>query len=330
MTKISNKWKVYIHVSKIDGRLYCGITSQDIQSRWQYGNGYKGCTHFSKAIKKYGWDNFYHIVLLSAGTKQEAMELEKTIIRICKLQDSEFGFNICNGGDDVKQVSEEAKQHLHDIFYRSASPKAKMIVLFDYNGNRLQTFGSASECADFLNISISSLMRYVKTDSNAFRRRYFIRYYDDVGEIKHLHTVDMLKEKYKYTGRALKVNQYSLDGKYLATYRSIVEAADKTGVHKNDISTCARGSKCHGKYLKKTAGGFMWKYYAGETSDIKPFHNDCEKKVLQIDANTGAVLNSYDTIKEAIESNPGVTRSNISNALRSKSHYGKGYKWIAA
>ena len=49
------------------------------------------------------------------------------------------------------------------------------------------------------------------------------------------------------------VCQYSLDGIYIATYKSIKEASKQTGINQGDISCC-----CRGKY--KTSGGYIWKY----------------------------------------------------------------------
>lgn len=49
------------------------------------------------------------------------------------------------------------------------------------------------------------------------------------------------------------VNQFSLDGKLISTYKSIKEAA----VH-NNIDKCNIGSVCKG--IRKSAGGFIWKY----------------------------------------------------------------------
>lgn len=49
------------------------------------------------------------------------------------------------------------------------------------------------------------------------------------------------------------VNQYSLDGIYIATYKSIKEAERTTGIAHGDISRC-----CLGKRL--SAGGFIWKF----------------------------------------------------------------------
>ena len=56
-----NKYKVYMHICPNDKK-YIGITQQDVLKRWNYGNGYKGCVLFYKAIKKYGWKNIEHYI----------------------------------------------------------------------------------------------------------------------------------------------------------------------------------------------------------------------------------------------------------------------------
>lgn len=50
-----------------------------------------------------------------------------------------------------------------------------------------------------------------------------------------------------------KVSQYTLDGKYICTYGSLVEASEKTNINRSSIGLCARE-----KYTQ--AGGYKWKY----------------------------------------------------------------------
>ena len=55
---------VYLHRNKINNKCYVGQTCQKPEARWGLnGNGYKDQTYFYRAIQKYGWDNFEHIIL---------------------------------------------------------------------------------------------------------------------------------------------------------------------------------------------------------------------------------------------------------------------------
>lgn len=56
----NGNYTVYVHVNKINGKMYVGITSQTVEQRWRQGKGYKHCVFFYRAIEKYGWDGFEH------------------------------------------------------------------------------------------------------------------------------------------------------------------------------------------------------------------------------------------------------------------------------
>ena len=71
---------LYCHTNKINGKKYIGISKQLPSHRWQNGKGYKGCSKFERAIKKYGWENFQHEILFKNLTKQEASDLEQQYI----------------------------------------------------------------------------------------------------------------------------------------------------------------------------------------------------------------------------------------------------------
>ena len=76
-----NNYMVYMHISPSNKR-YIGITSMNDENiRWQNGNGYKHNKHFYRAIEKYGWDNFQHIIIARNLTKEEACWLEIELIR---------------------------------------------------------------------------------------------------------------------------------------------------------------------------------------------------------------------------------------------------------
>lgn len=54
---------IYLHKNKINGKCYVGQTINRPERRWQNGTGYSSCTKFNYAIKKYGWENFEHLIL---------------------------------------------------------------------------------------------------------------------------------------------------------------------------------------------------------------------------------------------------------------------------
>lgn len=109
------KWRVYVHINKINKKKYVGVTSKpNPNHRWQNGNGYKQNTHFYSAIQKYGWDNFEHIILLENLTEEEAKDYEKKYIKELKTQDRKYGYNMTSGGDGTPGFypSEETRKKL--------------------------------------------------------------------------------------------------------------------------------------------------------------------------------------------------------------------------
>ena len=68
---------------------------------------------------------------------------------------------------------------------------------------------------------------------------------DNLRWVNHQENIDHSKSK--------AVNQYSLDGIYIATYKSASEAERQTGIRNGNVVQC-----CKGKL--KTSGGFIWKY----------------------------------------------------------------------
>ena len=90
---------VYQHINKINGKSYIGITCQKPSDRWgKDGNRYETCSAFWKAIQKYGWENFEHVVLRTGLTFEEACDLECQYIAEYRTTEREFGYNISKGG----------------------------------------------------------------------------------------------------------------------------------------------------------------------------------------------------------------------------------------
>jgi hypothetical protein len=60
--------------------------------------------------------------------------------------------------------------------------------------------------------------------------------------------------KNQFKTRSKSVNQYDLNGTFIKTWKKIKDAANEFGINETNISSAAKGKR-------KTAGGFVWKYY---------------------------------------------------------------------
>lgn len=105
---------LYMHINKVNGKKYIGITSKKANIRWKNGKGYSKQKRFYSSIKHYGWDGFDHIILFDHLPKKTAEEYEEFFISLFQTNDIAKGYNIENGGV-IHKLSEEQKEHLRQI-----------------------------------------------------------------------------------------------------------------------------------------------------------------------------------------------------------------------
>lgn len=113
------EYVVYIHQNKINGKRYIGITNNTTRRWCKRGARYENCPRFAAAIKKYGWDNFHHVVVVKGLTLEEANVLEQFFIRKYRTNEKEFGYNMTRGGQNAptmtgKHHSSETRKKMHD------------------------------------------------------------------------------------------------------------------------------------------------------------------------------------------------------------------------
>jgi hypothetical protein len=109
-------YKVYAHINKLNGKMYIGITSKSLKTRWRNGHGYNG--YFGKAIVKYGWNNFDHEVIALNLTEKEAKNFEIMLIEKLQTTNPRYGYNTSMGGDLLRTGcfhTEETKRKLSQI-----------------------------------------------------------------------------------------------------------------------------------------------------------------------------------------------------------------------
>ena len=106
-------YKVYVHISP-NGKRYYGITKRKVEVRWNNGKGYSNNDHFYKAINKYSWDNFKHIVIARGLSEDEAKWLEVELIREWDTTNREYGYNITKGGDSCPMDNEKSRKKMSE------------------------------------------------------------------------------------------------------------------------------------------------------------------------------------------------------------------------
>jgi group I intron endonuclease len=114
------KYLIYKHTSP-SGKIYIGQTSNYKKRCSQHKSQTNRCQAFSKAIEKYGWENFTHEILKENLTIDEANHWEE--FYICDLNTlSPNGYNIAFGGNN-KTMSEQTRKKLSEALKGRKLPK---------------------------------------------------------------------------------------------------------------------------------------------------------------------------------------------------------------
>lgn len=102
-------FSVYVHIAP-NNKKYFGITCVSVDSRWRNdGIGYKSQQLFWRAIQKYGWDNFQHIILVENLSKEWACQLERDLIWKYQSNNPKYGYNVSEGGNGPFGVTRSAE-----------------------------------------------------------------------------------------------------------------------------------------------------------------------------------------------------------------------------
>lgn len=263
---LKNQYKVYLHICP-NGKKYVGITGQEAKKRWHNGHGYKHCVLFYNAIKKYGWDNFEHIILYDELSKEEAELTEIDLIKKWNLLDDRFGYNLALGGntsrptDETKikmrksalgriitqeQIEKRKKTMIgnpykpsKEAIEKTAKSHFKRIYQFSFGGDVINEFESIDEAekkTGICRVSISNCAnnKIKKTGS------YIWSFNSELDSSRIILTERIITMK-------------NLNGEFIKEFKTLSEAADETGLSKKGICRTCLGNR-------ETYKGFKWEY----------------------------------------------------------------------
>lgn len=311
------KWCVYMHVNKTNNKIYVGITSRAPEKRWgKNGSGYSKEDQFVfyRAIKKYGWDGFEHIIFAESLTADEAKHMEKLLIAFyktncCRYRNPEYGYNMTDGGDGCfgHIMSEEAKQKIREkATGRVWSEEQKENLREKYKHIKNPFLGKTHSDETKRVIGDKAKERLSdKTNHPMYGKT----------QSKESNLKNMMSQKNRSP-----VIQMDLQGNVIAEFGSILDAHRCVGICRSDISLC-----CHKK--KESAGGFLWSFKNSEDinkqSMAKTLHT---KKVIKLDLEEN-FLYEYISVSEASRQT-SVFVQNICACCTGKQKSAGGFKWM--
>lgn len=219
-------YTVYQHKNKINGKIYFGITSRTPSERWgKNGSHYKTTPHFYSAIQKYGWDNFEHNILYQNLTKEEACEIEKSLIKKYKTQNRKFGYNILEGGQaaelpiEVREKMSKAMMGNKNGFGHPCSKEKKKKISDSQKGRKFSEEHKRK-------LSEAAKQRHVPCSQDKRKK---------------------LSQNYPKQKRVYCVETDTI-------YRSVQECARQLHLHATNVSKVCKG-------IHQMTGGYHLKYY---------------------------------------------------------------------
>jgi hypothetical protein len=128
------------------------------------------------------------------------------------------------------------------------------------------------------------------------------------------HLEESFKKVYK------PVIQYSKNGVYINTFKSLSEAATKTNSISSKISDCCKGKR-------KSHNNFLWEFLNEEdiNSNKKVSKKTNYKSIIQRDLN-GKIIRKWDKISHILKKN-NIHKSNLIDCLKGRKNTCNGFNW---
>jgi group I intron endonuclease len=254
---------VYMHANKINGKKYVGQTCREPEKRWgKNGCEYDQSPYFYNAILKYGWDNFFHEILFTGLTHEQANKMESCLINFYKSNNKKFGYNIRGGGSNGA-LSEETKRKISEANRgKKLSPEQVKAMSERFKGKNNPNYGNHK-------LAGKNNPNYGK-HWNAGENNYFygkkhtqetIEYLRKINTGKKHSAESIEKMRKAQKGRQAGVLhpqikpilQFDKNGNFIREWQYINQARDCLGIDPSTIVRCCKGRQ-------QTASGYIWKY----------------------------------------------------------------------
>ena len=234
---------VYFHTNIDNNKVYVGITSQKVASRWgKNGKNYLETKKngdfiqpkFARAILKYEWEGFTHTIFAEGLSRDEACLMEMILIA---LYDSvENGYNITKGGEGTVGIvmsEEECKRRSEAFKGQHMSPQTEFKNGHTFTPEVLQKLSDAKKGKPSWN---KGLKGFNAGEKNVMKRP----------EVR-------AKFKGAKNASARKVVQLDMEGNFIRVWDYMTQVQEELSFNVANLTACCRGRI-------KSAYGYKWQY----------------------------------------------------------------------
>ena len=281
MERISGIYKITcVPTGKVYIGQSCDIYNRWYMHKWELNKQKHVNKYFQRAWNKYE-ENAFVFEIIEFCDEAVIDDKEKYYINFYQSTDRNKGFNLDSGGNLNKKHSQETKEKIRQAQLGEKSPlyqkplskehkekisktltgikrsnetiaklkdiktKAigKSVVKYSLEGQVLSIYDSLREAGRQNNIdskNIALVCKHCKKTAGGFQWRF--------GSDKITCCEPVI-----VNNQPKAVSQFSLDGKYIATFSSASEAEKVTKISKSTIADACKGRQ-------KTSGGYIWKY----------------------------------------------------------------------
>lgn len=261
---------IYKVTNLVNGKVYIGQTRQTIQIRWEQHCFSPYICHFHQAIRKYGRENFKveELCCIDLAEKELSIKLnELEIYYIEKFNSYNNGYNSTKGGEgNFKSNYEE----IFEIWKQENISIQKLSEKYGYNRSTIRKAllanGITQDQINARGIQISAEAKIIYNWDEIIEDYQAEMPIKDIvikhkipneailyGGLKRNNIQLRGQSKYIIPNRSKAINQYDLQGNFLATFQSAAEAARVIGGSAGKIAAAARG-------VQKTSGGYKWRW----------------------------------------------------------------------
>lgn len=223
-----------------DNKTYIGQTFMGSRRIYQ-PSAYRGQLVYSALVKKQ-----HKLEIIAENlTKEQADDLEISLIKQYNSTNRTFGYNVAYGGSNAP-ITEAERQRIREISIQKSEKQYKPIDQYDLDGNFIKTWPSRGSVERYYGWTRGMVGKTTKPHSGQYTVKGFV-FRDHVNPPPKKINTSKIKHRHLTTP----VNQFSLDHDFIQSFESIKEAAEANHITQMCITLAINGH-C------KTGGGFIW------------------------------------------------------------------------